>query len=526
MYDITAGRFTNGQANLRRYHQAKWDEPIIHDLSTPGERAYWVAATEAGITSHIKKLPTHIPSDMVRKTVADLPEISQNRLVRHYLRLSQQNLGADFNVDIGQGTCTMKYNPKVNEIFARHSKVAHMHPRQPLSTAQGILKILHQTQTFMQEVSGLPVCSLMARAGSQAIYANAAVVRAYFEDCHQADTRDEIITTIFSHPSDAAAPKVAGYKVITLYSDDSGLPDIEALKTAVSDRTAALFITNPEDTGIYNANIKQFVDVVHQAGGLCVYDQANANGLLGIACARDAGFDLCHFNLHKTFGAPHGCGGPGAGAICAVDKLAPFMPAPHITYDGEVYYPYTPEKTCGRIGAFMGNSSVIVRTYAWIVSLGADGLKQVAQTAVLNNNYVIKKLLDIKGLSLPYAKGKHRIEQARYSWDTLCQDTGVHSGQIGIRAADFGVHYWTSHHPYVVPEPLTVEPTEAYSQKDLDEFVQILKHIAHEAYTAPEVITTAPHNCPVSQVDVSGLDDPQKWATSWRGYKRKNVHSR
>ncbi len=523
MHNITAGRFTNGQANLRRYHQAKWDEPIIFDLSTEGERAYLPPETETGIKTHMEKLDNIIPSGMIRTTTANLPEISQNRLVRHYLRLSQQNLGADFNVDIGQGTCTMKYNPKVNEKFARHAKVAHMHPRQPLQTAQGMLKILYDTQTFMQEVSGLPICSLTPRAGSQAIYANASVVRAYFEDCGEGDTRDEIITTIFSHPSDAAAPKVAGYKVITLYSDDSGLPDIEALKSAVSDRTAALFITNPEDTGIYNPYIKDFVEIVHQAGGLCVYDQANANGLLGIACAKDAGFDLCHFNLHKTFGAPHGCGGPGAGAICAVKKLAPFMPIPHIAYDGDMYYPYAPEKTCGRIASFIAPGSVIVRTYAWVMALGADGLKQVAQTAVLNNNYVMKKLLEIKGLSLPYAKGKHRIEQARYSWQELFKDTGVHSGQIGIRAADFGVHYWTSHHPYVVPEPTTVEPTEAYSKKDLDEFVQILQHIADEAYTHPEIITTAPHNCPVSQVDESGLDDPKRWATSWRGYKRKNV---
>ena len=523
MDNITKGRFTNGQANLRRYHQAKWDEPIIFDLSTPGERAYLVPETETDIQTHMQHANINIPADMVRKTPAELPEISQNRLVRHYLRLSQQNLGVDFNVDVGQGTCTMKYNPKVNEKFARSPKIAHLHPRQPLQTVQGMLKILYDTQTFMQEVSGLAVSSLTPRAGSQAIYANAAIVRAYFEAQGEADTRDEIITTIFSHPSDAAAPKVAGYKVITLYSEESGLPNIDALKAAVSHRTAALFITNPEDTGIYNSNIKQFVDIVHAVGGLCVYDQANANGLLGIACARDAGFDLCHFNLHKTFGAPHGCGGPGAGAICAVEKLACFMPTPHIAYNNGTYAPYTPKKTCGRISCFMAPGSVIVRTYAWIISLGAEGLKQVAHTAVLNNNYIMKKLLQIRGLSLPYAKGKHRIEQARYSWEQLSKDTHIHSGQIGLRAADFGVHYWKSHHPYIVPEPVTIEPTEAYSQKDLDEFVQILQHISDEAYNTPDIVANAPHNCPVSQINESGLDNPNKWATSWRGYKRKNI---
>jgi glycine dehydrogenase subunit 2 len=315
---------------------------------------------------------------------------------------------------------------------------------------------------------------------------------------------------------------VAGYKVITLYPDEDGYPDLEALKKAVSDRTAALLITNPEDTGIFNPRIEEFVRVVHAAGGLCSYDQANANGILGITRAREAGFDASHFNLHKTFSTPHGCGGPAAGASCVTGTLVPFLPVPTVEFDGLKYYlDYKRPQSIGKVRPFYGVAPNILRAYAWIMSLGADGLREAAEVAVLNNNYLMKKVLAIRGLSAPYAKGRRRIEQVRYSWEQLTRETGVHSEEIETRAADFGMHYWTSHHPYVVPEPMTLEPTESYSKSDLDEYAAMLKQISDEAYTDPQVIKTAPHNSTVHQTHHEPFDNPDEWAVTWRAYLRK-----
>jgi glycine dehydrogenase subunit 2 len=243
---------------------------------------------------------------------------------------------------------------------------------------------------------------------------------------------------------------------------------------------------------------------------------------LGITRARDAGFDVCHFNLHKTFSTPHGCGGPASGACCVKKEMAPFLPIPTIEFDGTSYYlDFNRPQSVGKIRPWYGVTGNMLKAYAWIMSLGADGLREVAEIAVLNNNYLLNKVLEIRGASAPYAKGKRRIEQVRYSWEGLTNDTGVHSEEIGFRAADFGTHYWTSHHPFVVPEPMTLEPTESYSRQDLDEYITILKHIANEAYTNPEIVHTAPHNSTVHKIDQESFDDPDAWAVTWRAYKRK-----
>ena len=400
--------------------------------------------------------------------------------------------------------------------------MAELHPWQDEDTVQGILEIMYRFEGIIKEISGLDHVSLQPAAGSGAIYTNVAIIRAYHEERGEHNLRDEIITTIFSHPSNAACAKTAGYKVITLYPDEDGYPDMEALKAAVSERTAGLLITNPEDTGIFNPRIEEFVRVIHEAGGLCSYDQANANGILGITRAREAGFDLCHFNLHKTFSSPHGCGGPGAGVLAVTENLERFLPIPIIEFDGDKYHlNYDRPHSIGKIRPFFGVVSVILKAYAWAMSLGAEGLREVAEIAVLNNNYLLKRMLEIPGVRAPYAQGKRRIEQVRYSWQELAEETGVHSEELGLRAADFGVHYWTSHHPFVVPEPCTLEPTESYSRDELDEYISIMAHVAQEARTNPEIVKTAPHNSTIHTVKHEPFDDPSQWAMTWRAYKRK-----
>lgn len=509
---------------IRRFHQAKWDEPIIFDLNSPGERGILPPRAEKEIVEKIGDGFSALPEAMRRKEAPALPEMGQMKVLRHFLRLSQENLGADFNVDIGQGTCTMKYNPKINDRLAALPKVAQLHPLQDEETAQGILQVLYETDLYLREISGMDHFSLQAGGGSQAIYSIVSIIRRWIDAQGLQDTKDEIITTIFSHPSNAATARLKGFKVVTIYPDKEGRPDWEAMKAAVSDRTAALLITNPEDVGIYNPKIKEFTDLVHSVGGLCSYDQANLNGIMGMTRAKEAGFDCCFFNLHKTFGSPHGCGGPGSGAVGVLEHLVPFLPGPLVDYEASEGRYVLREQSAGsvsRIKDFHGTIPAIIRSYAWIRSLGAEGLREVARVAVLNNNYVFRKVLKIRGASAPYAEGEHRMEQVRYSWQKLAEETGVGGDDVTRRIFDFGMHLWGSHEPFIVPEPFTIEPTESYAKDELDEYLQVLEHISDEAYENPEKVKTAPHCSTIHLIDHSYLDDPKKWAMTWKAYRRK-----
>lgn len=507
---------------LRRFHQARWDEPIVFELSHPGARGVLPPPVEPGVREAVGDPAGALPAGVRRSSPPALPELSQIHVLRHYDRLSQENLGVDFNVDVGQGTCTMKYSPKVNDQLVRSPRVADVHPAQDDSTVQGLLEVLWRLERMLCEISGMDRMTLQPGAGSAAIYANVSMIRAYHASRGEGAVRDEVVTTIFSHPSNAACAKTAGYRITTLRPDADGYPDLAALRRVVSERTAALLITNPEDTGIFNPRIEEFVRVVHEAGGLASYDQANANGILGITRARDAGFDLCHFNLHKTFSTPHACGGPAAGASGVTAALAPFLPRPTVEFDGSRYYlDHDRPASIGKIRPWFGVTPNLVRAYAWIMSLGAEGLREVAEIAALNNNYLMKRVLEIRGASAPYAPGRRRIEQVRYSWADLTAETGVTSEQVGVRTADFGTHYWTSHHPYIVAEPFTLEPTESYSRADLDEYAAILAEVAREAYEEPDVVRTAPHRSTVHAIDHDVLDDPDRWAITWRAYRRK-----
>lgn len=510
------------KSKVRKFHQAKWDEPIIFELSNPGERGILMPQAEAEIEELVGDGLSSLPSHMVRHDPPALPELGQMQVLKHYLRLSQENLGADLNVDIGQGTCTMKYSPKVNEGFARSPKFTALHPHQPEDTVQGILEIMYQLDLFLREISGLDRFSFQPGGGSQAILAMSSIVQAYHEAQGEGDVRDEIITTIFSHPSDYAAASVKGYNVVNLYGNEEGVPDLEALKAALSERTAALFITNPEDTGIYNDRIAEFTQAVHDVGGLTAYDQANANGILGVTRAGEAGFDLSFFNLHKTFSSPHGCGGPGCGALGVAAKLQDYLPVPIVDFDGKKYsLNYDLPRTIGKVRGFYGVVPAVLKSYAWIRSLGEDGLKEAARIAVLNNNYILKKIRAIRGASVPYAEGCHRIEQVRYSWETLANETGVGTWDVTCRMADFGFHLWSSHHPFIVPEPFTIEPTESYSKAELDEYIAALERVSDEAYENPEIVKTAPHASVTHRPGHDTLDDPDKWAVTWRSYLKK-----
>jgi glycine dehydrogenase subunit 2 len=513
---------------VRAFHQAKWDEEVIFELSSPGERGILVPPAEKAVSDAVGDGLSAVPEALRRKTPPALPEISQMRVLKHYLRLSQEILGADLNVDIGQGTCTVKYSPKVNDVLAASSKAAELHPLQDESTVQGALEIFHGLDLFLREVSGLDRFSFQPASGSAAILAMVSIIQAWHASRGEGGTRDEIITTIFSHPSDAAAAAVKGYKVITIHQTEDGLPDIEALNRAVSGRTAGVLITNPEDTGIFNPKIDKITAIVRRAGGLCGYDQANANGILGVTRAREAGFDMCFFNLHKTFGTPHGCGGPACGALGVTARLADFLPVPIVdrAADGRYVLRYDLARTIGKIRSFHGVFPAVLKAYAWVMSLGEKGLLEVANVAVLNNNYILSKVKKIRGASAPFAPGRHRIEQVRYSWEKLRADTGVTTEDVTLRMADFGFHLWSSHHPFIVPEPFTIEPTESYSKDEIDEYLAALEKVVEEAYADPAKVKGAPYSSVVHRIDPAWFDDPALWAITWRAYLKKHGHEK
>jgi len=506
---------------IRNYHAPVWSEPLIMELNCPGQRGIMVTQSEEELKEKVGKVEKYMPANMQRRELPQLPELAQPQVIRHYEHLAQQTLGMEQNIDISQGTCTMKYSPKVNEILA--SKIQEVHPYQDVDTIQGILEIIYKLDLYLREVSGMDQFTFQPGGGSHATFTNACVMKAYHDLNGELAQRNEVITTMFSHPCDAASPRTAGFKVITLMPGENGYPDLEALKAACSKHTAGLMITNPEDTGIYNPKIEKFVKEVHNVGGLCFYDQANLNGVMGIARAREAGFDACHFNLHKTFSSPHGCMGPACGAYGTTKELEPFLPTPIVTFNGEKYsLDYNRSHSIGKIREFYGNIEVLIKSFAWILSMGPDGLVEAAQASVINNNYLSKLLLNIPGVVKHYAEGKIRLDQVRFSWEKLKEDTGIGTEEVQNRMVDFGIQsYHTSHHPYIVPEPFTPEPCETYSKEDCEYWAAVLNQISHEAYTNPELVRNAPHNSSIHKLNKENLDNPKKWAMTWRAYQKK-----
>ena len=509
---------------LRRYHAAAWDEPLIMEMGGKGTRGIGVPEADPVVVETVGRAVDLIPSKMQRHKPPNLPELSQYHVLQHYLRLSQMTMGMETGVDIGEGTCTMKYSPKINEALVRLPQMTELHPGQDEDTLQGLLEIVFRLEGFLKEISGMDAFTFQPGGGSQAAFTNACLVRQYHASRGELAQRDEMITTIFSHPCDAATPATAGFKVINLMPDSNGYPDLDALKAVVSERTAGIMMTNPEDTGLYNPNVDAYVRAVHDAGGICFTDQANANGILGIARAMDAGFDACHFNLHKTFSSPHGCEGPAGGAYGVRRDLARFLPVPVVTFGGGKYHlDYDLPQSIGKVRSFLGNLECAVRAYAWIMSMGAEGLRMVAETSVINHNYLDKLLMAIPGVTRPYARGKYRLEQARYSLEKLYQDTGVGTEDVRNRMVDFGIQsYWMSHHPWIVPEPFTPEACETYSKADIEYWAAVIRRIAAEAYEDPEKVLTAPHRQAIKRIKAEDvLEAPEKCSVTWRAHLKK-----
>ncbi|RSU15761.1 hypothetical protein CBF29_00060 [Vagococcus elongatus] len=509
-----------------RWRQSKWLEPLVYDLGSPGERGIIAVELEEEIRNVVGDPLDLLPKEILRKTPPHLPEVGQPRLMKHYVRLSQELTCEDNTTMFPLGTCTMKYNPKSHERIAETPRFTELHPRQDEKTVQGILEIMYKFQDYLKAISGFSSVSLQPACGSQGVFTNMRIIRSYQEDKgFGMDKKDEIITTVFSHPSNPATPAMSGYKVITLYPDETGFPSVEKFKAAISERTAGMIIGCPDDTGIYNPNIMEITKAVHDAGGLCILDSANANGYFGWARAKEAGFDMTHWNLHKSFSTPHGGAGPGAGPIAVREDLAKYLPTPKINFDGERYYwDYNLPSSVGVVRPFFGNTGVILRAFAWVTSLGGEGLREVTQTAVLNNNYLRMLLEKIPGVQVAY-ETKDRLHEIRWNLNQVYAETGVNSFQMIARICDYGVgDTFPSHFPYIVENPITPEPTETYSKEEIEEYAAIVKRVVEECYETPEIVMTAPHNSAMPHVPWETMFDPTQIApcrTVWLKLQKK-----
>jgi glycine dehydrogenase subunit 2 len=509
---------------MRRYHSAVWDEPIIFEMGQRGQRGHLVPEVEDQIKAATGTATSLLPASMRRKQPPKLPELSESEVLTHYMHLSQMNFGYDSGIVAGVGTCTMKYSPKVNEQICRVPKFADLHPLQDEDTVQGVLEIMYRVCMWLEEITGMDEVNLHGGGGSHGVFTNVCMMRAYHKYTGELEERTEVIVPLLSHPCNPSAAATAGFKVITLeHDEETGCPDLEAVKAAASRHTACMMLTDPYDTGVFDKNVEEYVKIIHDVGGLVLLDQANANSILGVARAGDFGADMCQVNLHKSFSSPHGSNGPGSGPVGVKEKFRKFLPVPSVEFDGKKYrLDYDRPHSVGKTRSFLGNIQCALRAYAWMLALGAEGIREVAEVAVINNNYMIKKLSNVRGLSLPYAKGHHRMQETRFSWEQLKKDTGLGASDLNVRIADFGVaNCFLSHHPWVVPEPMTPEPTESISKADLDRFCEIIHQLSHEAYTNPEIIRTAPHNCAVSRIDMSPTEDFKRIALTWNAFLKK-----
>jgi glycine dehydrogenase subunit 2 len=504
------------------FKQANWNEPVIFNLGRNGRRGHVLTNVEEEVKNAVGALSSIIPENMRRTSQFRLPELSEVEVVRHFMRLSEMNYGIDSGF-YPLGSCTMKYNPKINEQLAGMPTMGLLHPYQDESTVQGILEILYRLERWLAEITGTHEVCLHPAAGAHGEFLGTLLMRAYHKSNEEVERRSEVIIPDSAHGTNPASAAMAGFNVVVVPSDDEGCVSLGALKAAVSERTAGLMLTNPNTLGIFERNIDEIARIVHEAGGLLYYDGANLNPILGKARPGDMGFDIVHINIHKTFSTPHGGGGPGAGPVGVSEELAKFLPVPRILFDGTRYrLDYDRPHSIGKIRSFYGNAAVLLKAYAYILSLGFEGLKEVAEVSALNANYLMKKLKGIKGLGLPYNSEKPRKHECVFSAKPLKNETGVSALNIAKRLLDYGLHAPTTYFPLIVEEALMIEPTETFEKEEIDRFIEAMQRIFEEAYKNPETVLKAPSNTAVSRLDEMKASHPRTMALSWHMYLKRN----
>ena len=469
------------------------NEGLIFEKSSPGKKAYRLAPLDVPAVDANALLGKH-----AREDLGLLPEVSEIEIIRHFTRLSTWN----YAIDLGMyplGSCTMKYNPRVNEMVARLEGIADAHPYQPESLSQGAMRVMWILQECLKEITGMDAITLQPAAGAHGEFTGILLVRAYHES--KGNPRKKILIPDSAHGTNPATAAICGYQVQNLKSNSDGMVDLAELEKLVDEETAALMLTNPSTIGVFESEIHKIADVLHAKGALLYMDGANMNALVGKTRPGDFGADVMHLNLHKTFSTPHGGGGPGSGPVACKKILEPFLPTPVLveTPENTLTFHYDHPESVGRVRMFYGNYGMFVRALAYILANGPDGLRQTTEDAVLNANYIRSKLEDV--YELPYKTAT--LHEVVFS-DRRQARNGVKTGDIAKRLIDYGFHPYTTSFPMIVPGALMIEPTESESKEELDQFVDAMRQIAREAEENPEIILHAPHATRVSRMDEVG----------------------
>jgi glycine dehydrogenase subunit 2 len=459
---------------------------LVFEKSRPGRRAGRVP--DYGLPK------PELPRELRRSRPPRLPEIAEPELVRHITALADRTFGVDTGF-YPLGSCTMKHNPRINERLGRLPGFRDLHPHQEDEGAQGALELMWRLQEMLAEIAGLPAVTLQPAAGSQGELTGLMLMRAYFAD--RGEERDTIITADTAHGTNPASVTMSGYTLEKVETDERGNLDLADLRSKVNERTAGLMLTNPSTLGLFDEGIEEIAEIFHGVGALLYYDGANLNAVVGISRPGDMGFDIVHYNLHKTFSQPHGGGGPGAGPVAVRESIEPYLPSPLVVRDGDVYrLDHDRPKSIGRVRSFAGPFGVFVRSYSFMRSYG-PGLKEMSEAAVLNANYLLARLKDV--YELPY--DRYCMHEFVLSARGLKRDHGVSALDVAKRLMDYGIHPPTIYFPLVVSEALMIEPTETEPKERLDAFVEAMRRIAEEAGESPELLHEAPHTRPVRRLD-------------------------
>lgn len=470
-------------------------EPLIFDLSAEGRTAVSLPACDVPEEA----VETLVPPAYLRAQEPELPQVSEIDAVRHFTRLSTFNHGVDSGF-YPLGSCTMKYNPKVNEALARLSGFATIHPYQPENLTQGALQLMAELQDDLAEIAGMDAFTLQPAAGAHGEMTGILIIRAYHE--HRKDSkRTKVIVPDSAHGTNPATAAMAGFEIVQVPSNERGGVNLEELRKVANDEVAALMLTNPNTLGLFDENITEIAKIIHDVGGLVYYDGANLNAIMGIARPGDMGFDVVHFNLHKTFATPHGGGGPGSGPVGVKEFLAPFLPKPVVKKqaDGTFAMDYERPLSIGRVRSFYANFGVLVKAYSYIRSLGGEGLREASENAVLNANFLMQVLKE--HYYVPY--DRVCMHEFIITPKNL-KEYGVHTLDIAKRLLDYGYHPPTIYFPLIVEEAMMIEPTETESVETLTQFAEALIKIAEEARTDVELVKNAPHTTLITRLDETG----------------------
>ena len=469
----------------------KENQPLIFEVTKQGRTGYSLPELDVPEID----LAEAFPEDLIRDEAPELPEVSELDIMRHYTALSKRNHGVDSGF-YPLGSCTMKYNPKINENVARFAGFANIHPLQEESTVQGAMELMYDLQEHLKEITGMDEVTLQPAAGAHGEWTGLMMIRA-FHEANGDMNRTKVIVPDSAHGTNPASATVAGFETVTVKSNENGLVDLEDLKRVVDQDTAALMLTNPNTLGLFEEQILEMAAIIHKVGGKLYYDGANLNAVMSKARPGDMGFDVVHLNLHKTFTGPHGGGGPGSGPVGVQKDLIPYLPKPVLVKKGERYtFDYDRPQSIGRVKPFFGNFGINVRAYTYIRTMGPDGLKAVTEYAVLNANYMMRKLAP--HFDLPYDRHcKHEFVLSGRRQKKL----GVRTLDMAKRLLDFGYHPPTIYFPLNVEEGMMVEPTETESKETLDAFIDAMIQIAKEAEENPEMVQNAPHTTVISRLD-------------------------